>query len=167
MNAYVQNLYDDMRNVNTRIANINEKLATVDKVISDQSAKIQTLEKAQTTTKTILAAQKIEQTNTEVALRAEIDKLKQQQTETEARHNTEKKESDTKIRQLETKLQDLALAYKELMEIVKKSKSDSNSFFGSSRAPSEVGDDNASVIDEELNAALSGAAVNDTQYNDD
>lgn len=85
--------------------------------------------------------------NTETALGTEIDALKRQQIETAARLERQKKESDTKIRQLETKLQDLALAYKELMEMVKKAHSDSNSFY----APSEA---DPSDIEEELNAAL-------------
>lgn len=115
---------------NAHVTNTNKQLAAVNQKISDQSVKIQTLDSGQR--------------NTEAALKTEIANLTKRLETATSRLDTQKSESETKINQLETKLQTLALSYLEIVEQLTRLTSrfnESNSFFGSSRAPTEVGDD--------------------------
>lgn len=103
----------------------------------------------------------------EANFKIETSKLQKQLDVTKTLQQTQRAESDIEIRQLKASVLELTLANRNLMELVTKLTSHinilekSNSFFASSQAPSEVGDDDRSGIEEELSKALSEANVND------
>lgn len=140
-----------VQGVHNYIHSTNARLATLDQQTAGQGEKIHAMTSD-------MAALKTAQANTDAALRAENEALKHQLTEVTARLDTQKRESDTEIRQLKTSLQNLTLANQEMLQQLTRLTSrfnvldtPSNSFFSSITSHNE----DRTIIDEELSSALS------------
>lgn len=122
--------------VHTYIHATNARLAKLEQLTAEQGLMLVTM-------RSEMAVQKTAQASTEASLRTENEALKLELTDLKSRFHTQKRESDTEIRQLQSSLQNLALANREVLEQV--TQLNSRSFFDSTRAPTEVGDDDINL----------------------
>ena len=129
----------------------NAQLATASEKLANQAEKLQAIDGKLVNIERDLSVH----LTPDEQLLAENAALEKQLMELMEKLETKKSEADAHLRKLETRLKELSLASSDRMERIKQLNSrlveietkSNDSFFGSTRAPTEAGDDDDGIVD--------------------